>query len=923
MKMRWLLVGLISVASAQVYYNKGTIPPASLTSALSGHYYTTDGGWVLNMTDRVMIGSAAQANGKGPGTYSGYPSWLGVNNYLFRDTQLGAISNYGLWGITAASRASDYTGGLSQALGAYGGLINNDSGIRVGRVQYLEADMSNTTASISNLIGEYALYDTSGNDYTLTPYGGSGFGSAGIRFGCGESAIVAAATTNCNYAISVFGKLNGSTVTFNKGIVFERDSLTGTTGASGGGNAAQAIEMGYGQGIRWWSANGSVAGGRISSLATASSDQSIDMQFLNNGVQWANNSSTNTLKITHVASGQNGVLITDAVNGSGPTISPISGDSEIVLPLNLSGLGGGGVASADAVSFTGGLTVNSLAWPNTIVGAGVFNGASGIKIPNSPTNIHDTTSSGTITSTYSNRLASDTYLSTSATTLTNVYTLDIEAPIQGTNVTIGTGGSLRLGGSMIANGVADFEAGAFVANAANFYWSSRGIFSSPASGTIQHGDADSATPVNQTIKTQGSRGGTDTDTAGANLIIQSGLGTGSATGSTLTLKTPNPGSTGTTAETAVNGLLLGSTQISLGNATSNPAFSFLGSGTVAHAGLITGAAGATVSGAAISLNASSNFNTSINTGTSTGTVTIGQNAASPSAIVLAGPVSLQAGTAFSGASWTTTSPVFNGVAMTLNDTTASGTVTTEAAYTLQAPTFTSTGAGSTTITNPTTLWIAAPVCSGGVVCTNTTSIFATGKVNFQSGITVTGNTINLNASSNAAVNICTGTCNNTVTLGGASTTLITSPAPFTMSNATVKMTGITTGTNADTVCLSSTGVVLIQAAACTISSLRFKEAVAPFNGDALGLIKGLEVSIFRMKKDARPNRDKNAYSTQIGLIAENIAKIEPRCAIYEPDMKTPKSYRQECVIALLVAGEQELLKQNRELKARLTKLETH
>lgn len=46
-------------------------------------------------------------------------------------------------------------------------------------------------------------------------------------------------------------------------------------------------------------------------------------------------------------------------------------------------------------------------------------------------------------------------------------------------------------------------------------------------------------------------------------------------------------------------------------------------GTVGATGLITGTAGATISGAATSINASSNFTTNINTGTSTGAVTIG------------------------------------------------------------------------------------------------------------------------------------------------------------------------------------------------------------------------------------------------------------------------------------------------------------
>ena len=53
------------------------------------------------------------------------------------------------------------------------------------------------------------------------------------------------------------------------------------------------------------------------------------------------------------------------------------------------------------------------------------------------------------------------------------------------------------------------------------------------------------------------------------------------------------------------------------------------------------------------------------------------------------------------------------------------------------------------------------------------------------------------------------------------------------------------------------------------------------------------------------------------VIAENIAQVAPECAIYEDDMQTPKSYRQECVIALLVKATQEQAKEIAELKARL------
>lgn len=126
--------------------------------------------------------------------------------------------------------------------------------------------------------------------------------------------------------------------------------------------------------------------------------------------------------------------------------------------------------------------------------------------------------------------------------------------------------------------------------------------------------------------------------------------------------------------------------------------------------------------------------------------------------------SFNAGTSFSGASWSTVSPTFNAAASTMNDTTASGTVAIEAGYTIQAANFTSTGGASTTITNPATLWVGVATCSGGVVCTTPNSIYTAGRIfaggtlNTNSGVNLTG-TLNLNVNSNNIANINSGTSN--------------------------------------------------------------------------------------------------------------------------------------------------------------------
>lgn len=102
-----------------------------------------------------------------------------------------------------------------------------------------------------------------------------------------------------------------------------------------------------------------------------------------------------------------------------------------------------------------------------------------------------------------------------------------------------------------------------------YNWTARGIITSPAAQQVQLGAANAASPLSQTVLTQGSRGGTDSNVAGGNLTIQSGLGTGNATGSTLALQTPHAGSTGTSAQTANTQIQLGDNTVSMPNLASS------------------------------------------------------------------------------------------------------------------------------------------------------------------------------------------------------------------------------------------------------------------------------------------------------------------------------------------------------------------
>lgn len=197
---------------------------------------------------------------------------------------------------------------------------------------------------------------------------------------------------------------------------------------------------------------------------------------------------------------------------------------------------------------------------------------------------------------------------------------------------------------------------------------------------------------------------------------------------------------------------------------------------------------------------------------------------------------------------------------------------------------------------------------------------------FQNVATGTSNIAGANAIMNLSIGTGTGVGGNlTLNCAPHSTTGSTQNALspcFTINGDTraVAIPGVTTGTNADFACFAAGGIFTLQTTACTISSIRFKENIKAYSASALVSIMDLRTFTYRLKVTKPANKDPNTTTMQLGLTAENIAKIAPLCAIYENDMKTPKTYRQECVIALLVKGEQELKVANDNLQKQINLL---
>lgn len=129
-------------------------------------------------------------------------------------------------------------------------------------------------------------------------------------------------------------------------------------------------------------------------------------------------------------------------------------------------------------------------------------------------------------------------------------------------------------------------------------------------------------------------------------------------------------------------------------------------------------------------------------------------------------------------SWGTAGIVFSPTAAVYTDTTASGTVATEAFYAFPVSTLASTNTG-VTVTNLATLFVGAPVAGTNVTATNLRAalfnggvLVQNGSLNATAGALISGAATNINNNSNFATSINTGTSTSNVTLGGSSNKVI-------------------------------------------------------------------------------------------------------------------------------------------------------
>lgn len=217
---------------------------------------------IWNFSDRLFVGGAA--NNVSEKRSGGTSTWLHNSpagpEWIPRDSQLLALATHGTIAIAGASRASDAEGvpGGAAAIGV-AGYVLSDRDKTGGWGAYLECQLE--LGAARQCYGAEIDVKNKGNNSIGTPYGVGVGGHALWLAGGGDNSYGGPSANPSTSAITVVKNSN----TWNSGIIFSQDAITGCDGA---GSTCQAVKFAIGQETCWFSSasksgciSGSSAGG--------------------------------------------------------------------------------------------------------------------------------------------------------------------------------------------------------------------------------------------------------------------------------------------------------------------------------------------------------------------------------------------------------------------------------------------------------------------------------------------------------------------------------------------------------------------------------------------------------------------------------------------------------------------------------------
>lgn len=341
-------------SALKLRYTPGIIGSASIAQGGFWSDVDTEPVKLWKFRDRVLVGNAVNMKTIKSDTASS-ATWL--NNaaagptYLLSCGQNITMHEKGGCGIVAMTRASDkasYVSGMTTiGISSYAKGDHTSGRVWAG---YFESDLRNTGMGAAYGI-EIDVKCLTGVNVASSAYSTPNGGTYGLWIaGGGDPSYGGAPTNPSTAAIQVVA--NGTT--WNRGIVFAANSLTGTDGVTGG---ATAIEFARGHKIRWGSP-GNNEGAVISSIvSTANAGVGID--FRDNRTAFTNWQGLVIGEVVAVTDPANYISSVASVAGATPRFSANGTDTNCDFGIRPKGtgtidfqIGGSAASSAGAFSAT-------------------------------------------------------------------------------------------------------------------------------------------------------------------------------------------------------------------------------------------------------------------------------------------------------------------------------------------------------------------------------------------------------------------------------------------------------------------------------------------------------------------------------------------------------------------------------------------
>jgi len=335
--------GRFSAASLQAYIGAGTLTgtvtgtvTGAINQPLSGEFFVQDGATVARIADRLFVGPATANDGRYPNVSQ---DWLqaflasptgGSEVGPMVGTTMSVLSINGQFGFVSGSRTSDNTTPNSHnTIGIAAYAINDDT--TSGSDAWAYYGEARRLSGVNDLItfGMEINVSNQGGVVAAQPYAqlpGSTIGHQ-IASGCGIP-LPGAANTSAGIAF------RANPTSFGVGIVFGANSIAGTNGVTGAGDA---IIFAKGHTLTWYSSDGN----QTSHIQGNISDSTLGMslEFNNTGLTLQNATGGNLLVVPPVANSVNYLILAGAPAGGQVGVLANGSDADIDIKLVPRGAG--------------------------------------------------------------------------------------------------------------------------------------------------------------------------------------------------------------------------------------------------------------------------------------------------------------------------------------------------------------------------------------------------------------------------------------------------------------------------------------------------------------------------------------------------------------------------------------------------------